>query len=140
MWERNPFSIKEKKKKNALNSVKNEWKRHRSMYWWWQYFTTLSRNVSLKKKTNFKETNKFLGADQIDKNKVTRNCTPTDTRKFTEYSEKYHILNFVRASTGNFVSWLTVVLRKCLNGDGISPHDSFSSMAAIAASGIQSCI
>lgn len=57
-----------------------------------------------KKKTNFKETNKFLGADQIDKNKVTRNCTPTDTRKFTEYSEKYHILNFVRASTGNFVS------------------------------------
>lgn len=58
----------------------------------------------LKKKTNFKETNKFLGADQIDKNKVTRNCTPTDTRKFTEYSEKYHLLNFVRASTGNFVS------------------------------------
>lgn len=52
------------------------------------------------KKTNFKETNKFLGADQIDKNKV----TPIDTRKFTEYSEKCHLLNFVRASTGNSVS------------------------------------
>lgn len=51
-----------------------------------------------------KKKNKFLGADQIDKNKVTRNCTPTNPRKFTEYSEKYHLSNFVRASTGNFVS------------------------------------
>lgn len=68
------------------------------------FHNTVQKCFLKKKKTNFKETSQFLGADQIDKNKVTRNCTPSNTRKFTEYSEKYHLLNFVRASTGNFMS------------------------------------